>query len=266
MPYSRRMRNDRYHKPRPENISIRDGKPIPSIELPKIVLELQGGQKDVLLSFSGKDSLATWIFLREQGFTVHPYWAYLLPDLENDNQMLDYYEKYFKTHIIRLPHPDLLAHLDEHFFMLPDQVSVWENASRSGLGLWDKNNEVYEWVSIEKNLVEYLGLHPHTFTGVGVRAADNQQRARMIDQNGALGRIRHYWWAIWDWKLDDVVQTIRKHGLKLSRSYRFFGSTGDNLNFNVLRVYKEYMPRDYEKIKKIFPLVEAEFFRREKVK
>jgi hypothetical protein len=145
-----------------------------------------------------------------------------------------------------------------HFFMLPDQVNVYESLSWK-YAPWEGE---YNWASIEKMLVTELKLHPHTFAAVGIRSADNQQRARMVEQNGPLGRVRHYWWAIWDWKLDDVIKKIQDAKVKLSRSYRYFGSTGDNLNHNVLQVYKSQMPKDYEIIKRVFPLVEAEFFRR----
>ena len=82
-----------------------NGEPVPSNDLPALVEQLQGGDKRVLLSFSGKDSLAAWLFLVERGFDVIPYFCYVVPHLSYDDEVLDYYEKFFKTKIYRFLHP-----------------------------------------------------------------------------------------------------------------------------------------------------------------
>jgi hypothetical protein len=256
------MKGFKYHKPQQGRASLRDGVPIPSEELPELVAELQGGQREVLLGFSGKDSLAAWLFLLDHGFKVHPYWCYLLPDRKNDNIMLDYYEKHFKTHIIRLPHPQLLSYLDQHYFMDADGIMAWENL------IWEYTPWVgeYGWDSIEKMLVEHLKLNPVTYCAVGMRAADSLDRSVIARKRGPLGQVRYYWWAVWDWNLEQVLTRIRKSGLKVHHNYSLFGSTGDTLVINDLRVYKEKLPEDYARIKQIFKLIDLEFFRREKVK
>jgi tRNA(Ile)-lysidine synthase TilS/MesJ len=44
--------------------------------------EIKVISQKVLLAFScGKDSLATWLQLRDDGFEVVPYFCYLIPDL-----------------------------------------------------------------------------------------------------------------------------------------------------------------------------------------
>lgn len=59
-----------------------------------------------LISFScGKDSLAAWLWLRERGIQLVPYYLYWVPGLSFVEEALAYYEEFFGTHIIRLPHP-----------------------------------------------------------------------------------------------------------------------------------------------------------------
>jgi hypothetical protein len=80
--------------------------PLPSPELVPIAREMAGNR--LLLSFSGRDSLAMWLWLREQGFELIPYWCYTVPHLSYDDEMLDYYERYFGVHYC-LPHPRTYA-------------------------------------------------------------------------------------------------------------------------------------------------------------
>lgn len=55
---------------------------------------------EVALSFScGKDSIVSWLYLRERGIKVHPYYFALCPDLPMVKTALEYYENFFDTKI-----------------------------------------------------------------------------------------------------------------------------------------------------------------------
>ena len=82
-----------------------EGQPVPSLALFDVVAGLQEGCRRVMLSFSGKDSLAAWLYLVEHDFEVIPYWCYSVPGLSFDDEMIEYYEQAMSTKIYRFLHP-----------------------------------------------------------------------------------------------------------------------------------------------------------------
>lgn len=234
-----------------------DGQPVPSLDLFDVVDRLQEGDRRVILSFSGKDSLAAWLYLREHGFEVIPYWCYSVPGLSFDDEMLDYYESFFGTHIYRFLHPATYKLLDALAWQPPDAVApILRLNIQRGI----------DFTFLEQLIIDAHSLRPDTFTVVGIRASDNLMRNRLVHQMGPLGlKHRRYWWAVWDFKMDDVLGLIHKYQVKLSKAYTIWGSTGDIWDYHVLKTLKEKAPADYSKIVQMFPLIEAEFFRYEAV-
>lgn len=232
-----------------------DGRPAPSRDLLEVARARTGGR--VLMSFSGRDSLAAWCYLRDAGFECIPFFCYSVPHLSYDDQMLEYYERVFDTHIIRLPHPHLYELFHVTAWMPPHTAVMIQQCALPRFGFAD----------IEDILAAEHALGPDYLSAVGIRAADNLMRLRLIRQMGTLGvKKRHFYYAVWDWKTADVRGCIRRHGLKLSRSYRHFGSTGDGIDYVFLRYLKDHLPEDYARVLEVFPLAESELFRYEQVR
>lgn len=234
-----------------------DGEPVPSADLFDVVARLQENDRRVLLSFSGKDSLAAWCYLLEHGFEPIPYWCYIVPGLSYDDEMIAYYENHFHTHIYRFLHPAGYSLLRGLSYQPPDAApAVLRLDIPAGI----------DFAFIERQIIDALSLRPDTFTAVGIRAADNLMRNRLVHQMGPLGlKHRRYWWAVWDFSLDDTMGMIRRYGLKLSRAYSIWGSTGDILDYPILKIMKEKAPEDYQKVLQMFPMIDVEMFRYEKV-
>ena len=232
-----------------------DGVPLPSAELPEIVRGIAGDR--LLLSFSGRDSLSLWIFLRGEGFDIIPYFCYTVPGLSYDNEMLYYYERYFDTHIIRLPHPRTYELL---------RVGAWQSPETCGM-LGRAGITRFEFADIENYLALQFGLGEDYLSAVGIKAADNLMRLRLIRQMGPIGlKKRRYYYGIWDWKTADIRVCLKENGLKLSASYRHFGSTGDGIDYVFLRYLKDNLPDDFQRVLDVFPLVDVELFRYEQVR
>lgn len=259
MPTKRKNSNPNQSPDRALNPSfLPDGEPVPSADLFQVVRDLQAGDKRVILSFSGKDSLAAWLYLREHDFEVIPYWCYMVPHLSFDDEMLAYYEDYFKTPIYRFLHPAAYNLLSGICWQPPDTV-----ASILGMGI--PRNLTY--TTLESMIIGSRKLRPDTFTAVGIRASDNLMRNRLVHQMGPLGlKKRRYWWAVWDFHIADIMAIIHKHGAKLSKAYQIWGATGDILDYPILKVLKENAPADFAKVAQMYPLIEAELFRYEGVR
>jgi hypothetical protein len=233
------------------------GEPVPSADLPAIVRRLQEGDNRVILSLSGKDSLAAWLFLRENKFDVIPYFCYSVPGLSYDVEWINYLSKKLKTKIYRFLHPASASLFSNYCYQSPERVGT---VARVGL-------QEYDFTYLESEIRDAESLSPLIYSAVGIRAKDNLMRHRLVHQMGPLGmKKRRYWWAVWDFSHDDTMAIIRRHGIKLSRAYEIWGATGDVLTYNFLKLLSQKSPQDFEKVRQMYPLIDAEIFRYEQVK
>ena len=231
-----------------------DGLPLPSLQLLEAVRRDFGNR--LIMSVSGKDSLAAWLYLRENGFELIPYWCYDLPGCSFDEQAFEYYQDFFQTKIYRIPHPILYAKLRSGKFQTPDS---W--ARLKAMNLPD-----YDYAVIESLIAMENGMGDNYLTAVGMRSADNLMRYRLLRQQGAVGtKKRHFYYPVWDWKLSDVRAILNKYDCKLSRSYAYFDNTGNGVDYHTLDVLRKHLPDDYARILCVFPLAEMEILRFEKV-
>lgn len=212
---------------------------------------------DVVMSFSaGKDSLAAWLALREDGrFNVHPYFLFWIPGLSWVDRMLTYYEEFFECHIMRLPHPYLYEMLDRCAYQPPLRVAAINAADLPTFDFSDIDNIVAERHQLRE-----------PFCAIGMRAADNLERRRMILQQGSLGLgKRRYFYPIWEWKINDVIAIILKHGVKLSPEYALWGRTPVAFDYMYMQPLRDAYPADWELVRQWFPLIDLEMMRYEVV-
>ena len=74
-----------------------------------------------IVSFSGgKDSLATYLEVRDHFKHVVPFYLQGVPDLEFIEDNLRYYEKLMGRRIIRLPQPRFYEKLNDLIYQPPD--------------------------------------------------------------------------------------------------------------------------------------------------
>jgi len=209
----------------------------------------------VLLSFSGKDSLVMWHYLLQHGFECVPYYLDLFPDMSWVNEAIAYYEGVFGTHIIRLPHPFFWNYLNSFFFQPPERVA----AIRS-LDFPD-----YDFADVDDMISAWKGINT-PFCAIGMRENESLARRRMIDQMGSIGiGRRRFFYPIWDWSLADVVDYVKKMGVKLPIDYWLWGNTNTTFIYRYMREIKRHFPDDWAKIVQWFPLIELEIFRYEVV-
>lgn len=230
-----------------------DGQPLAGQQLlDKAIAE--AGPK-LLLSFSGgKDSIAAWLRLREDGrFQITPYYLYWVPGFSWVEDMLAYYEDFFGQHIIRLPHPYFYEMLGKAAFQPPERIAT--------LNAVDPVQ--FDYADVDDLIARKLGLGA-PFCAIGMRAADNLERRRMILQQGSLGvKRRRYFYPIWEYKIADVIRIIQKYQVKVSPEYVMWGHTPVSLNYDYMRPLLDHYPEDYELVRQWFPLIDLQLFRYE---
>lgn len=233
-----------------------NGKLIPSDALVSLVRSRVGNK--LLLGFSGKDSLAMWLFLRENGFEIIPYMFYTVPSLSIDLEMREYYQDFFGTSIYYLPHPLFYDMLRNY---------RWQPAHRARM-MVDFDLPEYDFATVENVLAAENSLGENYLSAIGYLASDNLGRNSFMQRNGTIGeKVRHYYFAIWNWKFKDVMEIIRRYDVKLPRHYEIWGNTGTGRPFEYvgLRAMRQKDHEDYLRVLKWFPLIDLEFFRYEVV-
>jgi 3'-phosphoadenosine 5'-phosphosulfate sulfotransferase (PAPS reductase)/FAD synthetase len=229
---------------------------IPSGEL---VQQVRDQVDDLLLYFScGKDSIAMWLWLREvaPGLRIWPVYLYTVPGLRSDAENLAYYERFFGQHIMRFPHPLFYQMLNDLVYQPPERV-----AQILAFDLPD-----FKFADLDRVIAQgYLAGRSY-YAAMGMRMADNLDRRMMMYQNGVLGtKHRRFYYPIWDWSLAQVSAIIRKNQAKLPRAYQFAGRTIAAIDYYYMRPFRQAYPDDYARILEWFPLLEAEFYRYERL-
>ena len=207
----------------------------------------------VLLAFSrGKDSIAAWLALRDAGVNVIPYHLYLIPGLEWVGESLAYYEDWFGTKIINLPHPSLYRWLANLVFQPPERCRIIEAAQII----------VPTYGHVNAMLREHCQLAASTWVCDGVRAADSPDRRTAIKRYGPVNQGRRTQKVVWDWRKQHVMEAIRAAGIELPRDHAWFGRSFDGLDRRFLEPIRRYVPEDYARILEWFPLADLELHRR----
>lgn len=223
-----------------------------SDELNKLIAVKSNGQ--ILLSFScGKDSVAAWLELRKHFSSIVPIYLYLVPELEFVNRSLDYYEKFFDTKIIRLPHPSLYRWLTKYTFQAPENLKALETLSLP----------TFSYDDVFRVAKEDIGIPLGSYTAIGVRQNDSLNRRASISRYGAFNETRKTFFPIYDWNKAKLVDELRKANVKLPIDYKLWGRSFDGIDLRFLKPLKEYFPDDYRKVLEFFPLADIEFAREE---
>lgn len=225
-----------------------------SQELMQKMAEKTGGT--CLLAFStGKDALAAWVELRKYFHTIQPVYYYMIPRLSFIEKTLSYYEDFFETRIIRLPNPNLYRMLNNGTFQTR---SSWKTVVSFAFPK-----------VLREQLCEYVkqdfDIDKNAYTAIGNRMYDNMSRYRAISKFGAVNDKIKTFFPIYDYKIADVVKSIKEAGVKLPADYHIWGKTFDGLDYRFIKEVKARFPSDYEKIREFFPLIDLEIIRYEHI-
>lgn len=193
----------------------------------------------VIVGFSGgKDSAACLDLCFKYFKNVQPFFMYIVPDLEFQERTLRYYEKRYKTEIIRVPHFMLSDFLRYGTFRLPDLDVPMV-----------KTVELYNYL---RELTDIYWI------AAGERIADSIIRRAMIKESSSIDEQRGRFYPLAYWDINHVRSYNKANRLPLSLENKTLGYSFRSLMANDLMDIKKYFPDDYEKIKDMFPLVDVE--------
>lgn len=206
-----------------------------SFELCRYVKKNIGNE--ILLSFScGKDSIAAWLFLREQGFKIYPFYEYIIPDLNFVNTSIEYYQNFFDTEIKQYPHPTYLFKNKlfnySHFYENNDLLLYINRLSDDELKTWG-------FEAITDFAKEDFKISYDTYTALGIRQSENPQRLMQFKRYGQITPAKNIFYPIFDFKNSFIFSLLNKYKIKLPIDYKIFGKSFDGLDYRFIRQIKK---------------------------
>jgi hypothetical protein len=206
------------------------------------------------LGFSrGKDSIASWIYLKKFFKRIIPFHVASVPHLKFVDESLEYYEDFFKTKIHRFMDGSVLKSLWNLQYQPPGSD---EEIDRLNLIEFDKH-------FIVDHMRNKFDI-PYAWVAFGINASDSIDRRIYV--NKYEGRIdsNKSFYPCYDWKKSLIMDQILRSGVKLPKDYLLANRTlAEVPRYRHLMRMKNVLPDDFDRIKLMFPMIEAEISRNE---
>jgi phosphoadenosine phosphosulfate reductase len=208
---------------------------------------LDMGIREVAVAVSGgKDSVAVLDVCCKNFQRVEAYFMYFIPDLSFQEKYLQYLENRYGIRILRLPHWAL-----SHMF----RDCIFRHATRQA-----RDTKLVRIKDVECYVRNKLHVE---WIATGEKCRDSLERNTQIMQADGINVSRHRIWPIAWWTHYDVFSYLSLQGILPSPEYRI---TADGKSFGSLwgeqiAPIAEHFPEDFERIKKVFPLIEAQVVR-----
>jgi phosphoadenosine phosphosulfate reductase len=192
----------------------------------------------VIVGFSGgKDSVVTLDLCARYFKRVHPFFMYLVPGLSFQEAQIKWYERRYSVKIERIPHPMLSSWLKWGTF-------------RKAHYYWPEItfNDVYKYMRLQTGCWWIAG---------GERIADSIVRRAMIKRSGSIDEKRGKIYPAAYFDKAAVMAYIKRHRLKMTPEYEALGYSFRGIEPQDMVKIRMYYPSDFERIKQMFPFVEA---------
>lgn len=209
------------------------------------ILEAAKEKSDaVLVAYSGgKDSLCTLDLCSRVFSRVEAFHMYFLPGLDVIEQQLDYARQRWGVKIYQYPHWTTRRYLTQG-------VYCFNSYKHDDLPEW-KLQDVYDLACAESGI---------PIIATGAKRVDSLWRRRMLKTWGDTAQMLY---PCIGWSLFDVQAYLRARKIELPKSAGGSKSSGVGLVTREVLHLHDHWPQDYERIKAVFPLVEAVVKRRD---
>ena len=197
----------------------------------------------IVMFSTGKDSVVTLDLCAKYFKNFQICFMYYVKGLAFQEKTLAWYENKFGKEILRIPHFDTSYFLKDGYFTPPDysvpilKITDCWNYARDHFGI--------DWIIS------------------GETVYDSLQRRAMIRSGGTINTKTKRIHPLAEWKKSDVLKYIKAHHLRTGVEQNKLGFTTEGLEPLGLAYIKENHPDDFEKMKKVYPLIEAVIKRHE---
>jgi hypothetical protein len=218
-----------------------------------MMAKLKHGISETMLGFScGKDSLACWCALAENGIKVYPVYHYIFPGLSFVERALDYYEKRFKTEIIRAPHPWLCSILYWGAFTDPQGMRT---LTEQGYTFHHRS-----YRQMENDVRESL-KKPDLWVAVGMKMTDSLNRLCTIGKHAGFDKGAKRWYPLAYGSDRVAIEILRQHNMPVPDDYWIWKHSFDIITTEYAQGLAKHYPEDWKRILEYFPLLESQLLR-----
>ena len=119
----------------------------------------------------------------------------------------------------------------------------------------------FDYGDINRGVSRTAGFPEQLWCAVGTRMVDSPLRKQVFLKQGPINLKKKTFSPIFDMRKADLITTLQRASVKLSRDYHDFGRSFDGIDYRYLRVIRDRYPEDYAIIKQWFPLISGELVR-----
>jgi hypothetical protein len=218
----------------------------------KAIEILRARTDTIVLAFSrGKDATAAWLTLRNH-FKIIPVYMAVVPGMAFIEDSLRYFEDWFRTPIIREVHPSFFNLIRHYVYQTPQRLDAVDRVRQS-----------IPRLNVSELMQSYRVRTPKAYIGYAESIYDSIVRRAAIGKSGPIDHKKRKFYANHDKKKSEIIEIVRKSGIRLPIDYRFHQRSTNGIDFRGIAWIKDIYPADFEKIRFWFPLIDAELKRME---
>jgi 3'-phosphoadenosine 5'-phosphosulfate sulfotransferase (PAPS reductase)/FAD synthetase len=188
----------------------------------------------------GKDSVCTLDLCCKNFKRVNPYFMYFVKGLSFQDKYIEYLENRYSVKILKIPHWMLGDCYAGGYYR--DTTSYTDSAPHITV----KDVEIY--------IAEVTGCD---WFATGQMMCESMERSAMIKAVGQVDEVNHRIYPLAEWSPIRVKEYLSQRDIKLSPEYQFLRRSIGDLRPENLDCLKTHFPDDYERVKRVFPYVEA---------
>lgn len=188
----------------------------------------------------GKDSVCTLDLCVRYFRKVNPYFMYIVKGLPFQENYIKYLEDRYGVSILRVPH-----------WMLGDLYAC---------GYYRESNSITDQsphITV-KDMELYLSdVFQCDWFATGQMMCESIERNAMIKSVGEVDEVNHRIYPLAEWSPMKVKSYLMQKRINLAPEYQYLNRSIGDLRPENLECLKKHFPEDYEKVKRVFPYVEA---------
>lgn len=204
-------------------------------------------EKRVVLHFScGKDSLAAWITLKQNGYEVIPVYKEAIPGMAFIHETIAAYEKFFDTEV------KIISNREQFY-----DLHNWYGATKT-LSCIDTKVELAAKGKIKSKIDDQiLAITGCNLAIIGTKASDSLNRRTNFIMSGPYSAQKRTFALTWRLAKNAPLDIMIANNCPIPKFYLWLNRSPEFMFSSEYFFIKKYYPDDYDRIKKLLPEIDV---------